>query len=181
MHKILECEPLEPDNRSKKCCNSRYFSPWNSHVEASPSFPLSNWHSFDFRIELLKDIWCKKRRDITAQERKYWLCYSPTLPSSGADMHYISREERQHIETEEAWDLLGNVVTVSRFLSPPMLVNEKQTMNWYVHNAVYMDFCVYALCAVSHLHDTPLYSVLSCSRFFALAPNPVYRQKKIIQ
>lgn len=37
----------------------------------------------------------------------------------------IALQEGHSIETGEACGLLGNVVTVSRVLSPPMLVNEK--------------------------------------------------------
>lgn len=68
---------------------------------------------------------------------------------------------------------------VSRVLSPPMLLMKNKKINKDEQSECNAQICsVYTLCVVSHLHDTPLYSVGSCSRFFALAPNPAYMHKK---
>lgn len=74
------------------------------------------------------------------------------------------------------WDLLGNVVTVSSVLSPPMLVNRKKNNQWMERLKCIV--CKYS--TISHLHDTPLYSFLSCSRFFAFAPKPVCMQRETV-
>lgn len=50
----------------------------------------------------------------------------------------------------------------------------------YVYNATFIVYNVQSLVLVSHLHDTPLYSVPSSARLCDLAPKAAYIWEKVI-